>query len=312
MQKSNKSFIIVGDPHLNHSRVSTRIDDISLTALEKLEQIRDYAVKNNISTVILLGDVFHKIQQNNYYINKVLSKFNNFRMSNIDVYSIIGNHDILQDRLDSIEKSPLQILFISGLIKNLHFLDFKWCEIYGFDYSQPVTKIENKKTNKKYFCCAHMFYEFGDSKDSLTTQNIIDLDYDYYLLGHDHITYDDENIEGHIITRPGSLLRGTSHSYNMTKRPCFDVFSFQNNEVVKTRVELKCLTAEEIFTHQAINKKQKVFLEYNIIDKVDELILKMQHTEKEESIYSILDSLDMSKTAKQILTTYFEAKGILR
>ena len=43
MQKSNKSFIIVGDPHLNHSRVSTRIDDISLTALEKLDTMADIA-----------------------------------------------------------------------------------------------------------------------------------------------------------------------------------------------------------------------------------------------------------------------------
>lgn len=50
----------VGDPHLSDVAPLSRIDNYTEAILNKLIYICDYANKNNLSSLVLLGDIFHR------------------------------------------------------------------------------------------------------------------------------------------------------------------------------------------------------------------------------------------------------------
>lgn len=304
-----KSFVVIGDTHLNCSRVSTRLDDYPITALKKLAQVRKYCVENGIRDVVILGDVFHKNIQNNLYINLVLTEFVAYRNSGISVHSIIGNHDIIQDRLDSLEKSPLNMLFITGVVNHLRILDLGWCILKGVDYSENIEKAPGYDGVK--FVFAHMFYNGHEGKDNISSE-IDDFGYDAAFLGHDHVTYENERSPGGtLIVRPGSLLRGTSHGYNIKRIPCFDVVSTSGGGVFSVeRKYLDVEPADDVFSHEALNRKPKEKTELVSIEKLDDLIEFMSTKESNGSLYAILDKMEMSERARAIIVSYLEAQGI--
>ena len=95
----------VGDLHLNHSTPKSRIDDYPTTCIDKLESLRVSLLQRDVKYLIILGDVFHKPKQSVEFLNRVIKQFLKFKDSGIEVYSIIGNHDEIYERVDSIERT---------------------------------------------------------------------------------------------------------------------------------------------------------------------------------------------------------------
>lgn len=171
----------VGDPHLNSTTPASRLDDYPKTTLRKLAEIRRICLERGVPIVILLGDVFHKNAQSQTYVNAVAKELSKWRDQGIKVYSISGNHDLSFEKLESIDKSPLQIFYISGLIEHLTELYLPGVHITGFDY--PV-KIEKAPDDGLFNVCVnHRFYNYNLSEYSLYDKHIKALGYDLYAMG---------------------------------------------------------------------------------------------------------------------------------
>jgi DNA repair exonuclease SbcCD nuclease subunit len=107
--------ILVGDIHIRDTSPSSRREGYREDIIKKLEYVADLEKKIKADAVVWAGDVFHFPDPRRtshatvLRMLEVVEKFNN-------VYVVPGNHDILNDRLESIsEKQPLGVLVHGGL-----------------------------------------------------------------------------------------------------------------------------------------------------------------------------------------------------
>lgn len=107
--------ILVGDIHIRDTSPTSRREGYREDIIEKLEYVADLEKKVKADAVVWAGDVFHFPDPRRTSHATVLrmleavEKFNN-------AYVVPGNHDVLNDRLESItEKQPLGVLVHGGL-----------------------------------------------------------------------------------------------------------------------------------------------------------------------------------------------------
>ena len=170
----SESVMVVGDLHLNSSTPKMRLDDYPTTTLNKLNQLHTRAVESGSKVVILLGDIFHQTQQSQTYLNEVAKVFKRFQDSGIIVFAIVGNHCVPYERLEYLDRTPLQSFFISGLIRNLNHLVLNGkYDFIGFDFPDKILPSSQVgAVGSKQFMFAHRFYEYALSDTSLTEKNI--------------------------------------------------------------------------------------------------------------------------------------------
>ena len=249
------SIIFVGDLHLKGSSPISRVDDYPTVILNKLETLINTAKSFSCDKIMLLGDVFDSHITTLPYLAKVINTFRKISDAGIDVYTIVGNHDIKNNRMDSLDSSALGILISTGYLKlaprNLIIDDTSFnC----FHYPEELT---NNNESCYSVCVAHRYYEFGLSWDSLTSEDLKSLNYDAMILGHYHVPCDTLSIEDTLLYRPGSLSRSTSEPYNKLRTPRVLVFNCLNHKTVY--VDIPCERADKIFTNVVEQSNQVCF-----------------------------------------------------
>lgn len=107
--------ILCGDIHIRDTSPSSRKEGYREDIIAKLEYVADLEKRIKADAVVWAGDVFHfPVPSRTSHATvlrmlEVVEKFNN-------VYVVPGNHDLLNDRLESItEKQPLGVLVHGGL-----------------------------------------------------------------------------------------------------------------------------------------------------------------------------------------------------
>lgn len=107
--------VLVGDIHVSDSppvnTTETYTDDI----ISMLEWVNAYAFKQKADAIVWAGDVFDKKQANRNSHRLVQRMIELVRSSKVPIWCVTGNHDIANDRLDSLESQPLGVLYKSGL-----------------------------------------------------------------------------------------------------------------------------------------------------------------------------------------------------
>jgi len=279
---SSGSFLVVGDPHLASKNPRSRKDQYSITVLDKLRQIGQIVKETeDMRFVLLLGDLFHLKDQPHYYTSVVAQIL---RKMGVPVYTIIGNHDIYWDRIDSIGKTPVSILMASGVLKWLDVIKIGNLFIRGYDYQRIVT-LNPESHSGTTMAVAHAFYRFEHSVDgTIDEQSIEDAGYDYLLLGHDHMPYSPLQRGKTSILRPGSLTRGTIHDYNMTRDVQVYVMHVDDTGPLMYRPHiLNVQPASDIFKEASLSGR-------DVRKSVSEFVKKMQE-QKEAVSQDIMEAL---------------------
>jgi len=321
--KDIKTLTFVGDLHLNYATPQSRIDSYSEVSLNKFKQICDICESKNYKEVILLGDIFHQNQQTISYVNKVLEILMDFRDRGINLYTVIGNHDLSFNRLDYLDKSPLSTLFCSGLVRPLRLLDISTSvgykvQVRGFHYPEKIKPVEVKEGIMN-ICVSHRFYQYKFDKNSLTKKNIDKLGYNIYVLGHDHVGHKIRKIGGSYLVRPGSILRATSHDYNLEREVYINstVFSGSKDKpklsFVKDKLNIK--DPKYTFSASVMDDKNSSSGDLDLVDiseKVDDLLSQMSNVSQEISIYDVMGEMDMEDEVKDRIEMYLQNYGIYK
>ena len=160
-----------------------------------------------------------------------------------------------------------------------------------------------------------MFYEFGLStgSDNLKKKDVINLGYDMYALGHDHVTYPLEMVEKASIVRPGSFMRGTGHKYNLARGVCVDVLRFKDKRAVVERVNLDVQTAEMVFSATATDKVDLKALNEDLKSQFNSLLSMLESPKVEGvTVYKIMDDMTIQPKVKERIEQYLEDFGVFR
>lgn len=309
----------VGDMHLNHLAPKSRVDDYPQTGLDKLALLRRTMIERGSKYLICPGDVFHKAKQPTEFEIRVMREFQKFKEEGIRVFVIAGNHDLLQDRPDSFDRTTLGLMYISGTFEPFTEIRFKRKDsldvvLHGVPYN---TEIPYLKSYEDYnVLVGHEFFEFSLDKDSIVRSDCDLMGYNMMLLGHDHVPYDDVLVDTSFgstrIVRPGSFMRGTSHNYNTNRMVYADTISFDGMvEVVRDTLPVK--KPAEIFPASVMDKIDDKEQVRDLSKQFMELVSRLYETDDNKvSVYSVLDETEMDVDVKKCIEAYLEQYGIFR
>lgn len=111
-------ILLVGDIHVSDKPPVSCTEAYTDDIIDMLKWIANYAALNEISTVVWAGDVFdHKAPSKNSHalVLKMIGVVREHADLGVDLWIVPGNHDVSNDRLDSIhEKQPLGVLYAAG------------------------------------------------------------------------------------------------------------------------------------------------------------------------------------------------------
>lgn len=321
---NNENIAIIGDLHFDNRTIKSRIDDLLITANNKLKDIFTKCQQHNVKIVIFQGDVFNRTNISYETLNlfaNTLMHFKNLN-SNLQIYSIIGNHDMLRNNVNLMQKTPLQLLFNFGIIEHIYLKNklqvniknensqIKKMLITPVDYVEyPPKADENFATN---ILIAHMFYNksdvVSDAEHNLKNSDVKNLNYDFIFLGHDHEEYPPESINKTILYRQGAIIRGTSHNYNFERKPCFlilkNLYNLSQNSIEK--ITITCQDYKNVISSYIANKKLlnlKNILQENLKYLASKLTILPKNYE-DNIISKIKNDTDLSINCKEILLHY--------
>lgn len=292
--------IFIGDMHLKATQPVSRKDDFPIAILRKIEHVAANVNVNKFGTFILLGDVFDSPITSLPYLATVINTFKKIADKGITAYTIAGNHDLKNNRMDSLQSTALGILLSTGYLK-LAPRELEIGNTIFRCYNYPE-ELDTKQTDKYEVCVAHRYYDFGLAWDSLHEDDVKRLNYDAMVLGHLHIPCDTEVIGNTILYRPGSLSRNTSEPYNKLRVPRVLVFNCDNHKTAY--IDVPCGTADEVFVNQIESNNQPSFSMKDLIQ-----FITTSYSSSDMNVREYFSSIEIPYECRERIAKYLDAVG---
>lgn len=307
-------ILFSGDPHLSCRAPASRIDDFAQSGIDKLNQIAKISKSHEVSYVVFLGDFFHVREQTWDYYNQVQAALAKIPATRL---SIVGNsHDVPYDRFDLLSRTPIGGLMGSGRgvlqLLDRHMIPSspEW-ELVGQSVNELPLREWKKPTIPNSIFVAHLFYTNAfDDPLHITPEEIDSLGYKFMFLGHDHTPYAPVITPGGTtVIRPGSLMRGTSHLYQLYRDVRVCILDTDTCEV--ENVNLEVTPREQAFSRKAIEKERKDEINMQkAIDFVSQVMKKMGPAKN--NVYSVLDNMRLENSVRAYINEKLGAQGIFR
>lgn len=244
MEESSTMVICVGDIHLSDRPPASCNDGYVEDILDMLSYVARLEKATNADAVVWAGDVFHHKQPSRTSHATVLKLMVVAQQYQRPPLVVTGNHDIMSDRLDTLEKQPLGVLYESGVLKKLE----GWhptLPICGIPWQQrwlsPGAIKEAFSTWRTRDKSHGKAYEKMETKNSLAVthapiypptvaDNVLfellplpevseamgNVGYLYY--GHIHEPHYKFEVDGVEYANMGSISRGSLHEYNLNRK----------------------------------------------------------------------------------------------
>ncbi len=248
--------ILVGDIHAMDKPPKNATDTYMDDIITMLMWIADYAKKHRIKTVIWAGDVFHHKKPSwtsHGLVLRMIQVVQYYKGLGIDLRVVIGNHDITNDRLDSIEKQPLGVLIEAGLKElngwhedaSLPIFGVPWRQDWttnedaakeafadwrldAFPVADPNAEFDTGKDIPNSLAVTHApIYPPGEAEKQMFTlvptmgehgisEAMLHNGYLYY--GHIHEDHGIFEVEGVTYANMGAISRGSMTEYNIERQ----------------------------------------------------------------------------------------------
>lgn len=249
----------------------------------------------------------------NFFETEIWAKLLDIKNNNINLYTIVGNHDMAFQNESEFRGTYLYKAFLAGIVNHLNEITIDNVHVVGVDFNKDF--IQEEEYNKYSICVAHCFYENemmgGTGNGNLTHEKCINLGYQAYVLGHDHTPYPTLNEKGYSVIRPGSLTRGTSKTCNLYRK--VNVAVFDTTLLSWSEIEVTTKPGNEVFNEKIILQKG------NDIDLTE--LLNNLSVKKYDDLYDIIDDLEEVGKSKlkdlypeviNVITQYCESEGMYR
>ena len=240
-------LLVVGDVHIADSAPGKRTATYKEDILEKLYECVELVTTENITHVLFLGDIFHLKYASRVSHRLVQNIADIFAAMKVPVYVLVGNHDITDGNLNSLEKQPLGTL---EYLPNVTLLRWACKEIAEDIVLYPIPGVNGvtldhyqvRGNAKRKIIVAHQSIVPDITKEHAVVQEVVvdakaiakASDANIVLYGHQH-RYDGLygfEIEGKRTTfsNLGAICRLTVVDEDLTKEPKVLVLEFADDE----------------------------------------------------------------------------------
>jgi DNA repair exonuclease SbcCD nuclease subunit len=146
-------FIYRTDTHVCDRSPASWKGDYSAEIFSNLEQIGKFAIEHKVKAVLDGGDYFHVKSASRNPHSIVVRSARLHRAYPCPTFSIIGNHDVVYNNLETIDQQPLGVLFSSGVFQPLTEQVFEdgdlRVRVVGAPYSPFRTLADLRAIKKK-------------------------------------------------------------------------------------------------------------------------------------------------------------------
>ena len=118
LDESSVQILCVGDIHLTDRPPAMCTEGYTDDILDMLSYVARLEKAINADAVVWSGDVFH-YKQPSRTSHATVMKLLRVAQQYQNLWVVTGNHDISSDRLDSLDKQPLGVLYEAGVLKEL-------------------------------------------------------------------------------------------------------------------------------------------------------------------------------------------------
>lgn len=265
MPSSKKTTIItVGDVHLADKNPAMRIDNYRDNSFFELGLVRTKAVEEKADFVAFTGDIFDEKSPHKNSHGLVASAVQMFKSYPCNRGSVIGNHDITHNRLESMHKQPLQVLFEAGCLTKIDRMEIGDVDLVGVHFSEEnsydtFANIKKKK-DRPLVAIIHalasksggdLFGEIVFSYKKLAKVSDIDV----FVFGHWHQDQGIETIGDKTFVNLGALARGALSKENVFRQVKLGKIVWDGKKFECEELPLAVKKAEEIFD---LDKKEQM------------------------------------------------------
>ena len=275
------------DPHIT-DRHRCRKDNFLQAALNKME----FVAKQN-DYVLILGDLFHTSSNPDFIFYRMCKFF----MKHKGKFIIIpGNHDLLHNNLQSLEKTTIGSLALTGVVR-LECNTFKIdnAEFQVSHVMKDLTKVPVDENNSKILIGHNYVEPIGTAKEWFTKDELRKLNYKLVLLGHDHQPHEEELVGESVLIRMGSLTRIDTQPYNKDRK----IYYYQlNSETLDyEKVEVPSNPIEDVYIESAFCKVNTIKEDISFV-KIGDVISKFK--KKQGGVNSLHERLKKIANQKEI------------
>lgn len=321
---ANFTFITANDIHITDNNPRSRIDDFCESVLKKIDQMRVTCEELNADAMLIAGDLFHfkAPMKNSHKMVRELTHV--FKMFPCPIYMIEGNHDISENRIESLEKQPLGVLYESGVLLPLRnkYIEKEGEKVslvgipYGEDFEPSSFSIPDKNGAISQICLLHIYSSPTPGmlfKTRIYGYDELPVGPDFYVIGHYHIDQGIEERNGRYFINLGSISRGVLSEDTIDHHPKIGVIQISNGKKSARSIELKVKPVETIFNlrkreeEHKEQKKMEEFIEALVSESeietsgksIDEVIknTKVSQNIKEKVLYFIQEAATVKKVA---------------
>jgi DNA repair exonuclease SbcCD nuclease subunit len=304
------SILFVGDPHLDSVTPLSRLDNYRETTLAKLRDILLIASAKRVKYVIMTGDVFDKLDQSLIYIHELLDVFNLFKENGIEVYTVVGNHDLKYNSFNYFSTTPLSLLFKTGAVKHLEILDIPEhnTRIYGVDFTKESI-LSTYRLDKSVYNIVVVHYGLENTVpgESIPFKNL--KKFNLVVAGHDHMAYPIHLYGNTTMLRPGSMTRRTKDEYNLTRDVSVYVVDLETKNMLAVPLP-SARPAKDIFKYTSFIEAPTNFFS----SSYNELFAEDYFAKSVNSLTEMIDSLPPTvfESTKEAIYKYLKDNGLIK
>ena len=275
-------FVFRTDVHLSAQAPVSWSGDYTEEIFDCLDQIGRLATKEEAVAVLDGGDYFHikaPTRTPHWLVERSAATHKSYPCP---IYTVIGNHDISYNNLETLEKQPLGVLLKTGVFRQLEEETFEegplQVRVVGVPYS-PFRTLEELQAIKKRPGDTHLIavvHALATEKPSGTEDEIFkepvfryaDLvsreGPDCWMFGHWHKDQGVTTIRDIKFVNLGAVSRGALSRDNLDRTPKVAVLEIDELGVEVHQVPLKVLPIEKAFD---LERKQRQDREDETIDQ---------------------------------------------
>lgn len=313
-------FLFRTDVHLSDRGPVSWKGDYTHEVLNCLVQIGHLAKKYHVSAVLDGGDYFHlkSPTRNPHWIVEKSAEIH--QAYPCPTYSVVGNHDITHNNLNTLEKQPLGVLFKTGVFKYLKDQVFEEgalrVRVVGVSYSPFLTleellAIKKQPGDTHLIAVVHALATEKPTGDEIFKEPVFryaDLvsreGPDVWMFGHWHKDQGVTKIKHAQFVNQGAVSRGSLSKDNLDRSPKVVILGVTESGVKVQQVPLKVLSAGDAFD---LERKQRLDQEEEVINQfIQQMKLNVTH-DSSEDIDSTLSSMgDFAKDVRELAQEYLE------
>jgi DNA repair exonuclease SbcCD nuclease subunit len=309
------------DVHASDRSPSSWKGDYPSEIWSSLEQIGAIARDIDAQAVLDGGDYFHTKSASRTSHDLVRRTAEIHREYPCPVYSIVGNHDITYNSMETLPKQPLGVVYATNVFQTLTEVVFERdgvkVRVVGLPYS-PTRTLEDfrairKRPDDQYLVVvAHALAtklpatkaEEFFHETVFCYRDLVAYDGpDATLFGHWHKDQGVEEIEGKLFVNQGAVSRGSLIRENLERTPQVAILEATSNGITARLQKLRVSPASEVFD---LVRRETLERESRDIDQFVEQLQREAAFDPDVSIEGNIAALDFAKDVRQKALEYLE------